>query len=242
MSAGSAATVSSTQPSSSSKPTPVPPTNVVVDNASAALGAQGGEVDLNKEGVKLVVPAGVLSANATVGLQLLNNPQGLGPETTAYHVTGLAGVVQPLTLVIPTAKGLKIDEIDVFSYNAQNNKAANVPYIYDAVSGTATVTLNPAKLFVDNVQSSTGGAPRGAEMIIAPLTLAGNNSTNTGNNEAVIVFKTAGEYLDLLVRDSNERAVRCYRAVGFEIVDTGSKVLPSGERVAFHTMTLACRP
>lgn len=61
---------------------------------------------------------------------------------------------------------------------------------------------------------------------------------------AITEFRRAhpGESISLHVRDSNERAVRCYRAVGFEIVDTGSKVLPSGERVAFHTMTLACRP
>ncbi len=48
--------------------------------------------------------------------------------------------------------------------------------------------------------------------------------------------------ISLHVRDSNERAIGCYRAVGFEIVDTGSKVLPSGEPVAFHTMVLAGRP
>jgi ribosomal protein S18 acetylase RimI-like enzyme len=49
------------------------------------------------------------------------------------------------------------------------------------------------------------------------------------------------ESISLHVRHSNERAIGCYRAVGFEIVDTGSKVLHSGERVAFHTMVLAAR-
>lgn len=61
---------------------------------------------------------------------------------------------------------------------------------------------------------------------------------------AVAEFREAypGDLLSLHVRESNARAIACYRAVGFETVDTGSKVLPSGERVAFHTMVLAGRP
>jgi ribosomal protein S18 acetylase RimI-like enzyme len=51
-----------------------------------------------------------------------------------------------------------------------------------------------------------------------------------------------GDPVSLHVRRSNARAVACYRAVGFVIVDTGSKVLPSGERVAFETMVLAGSP
>jgi ribosomal protein S18 acetylase RimI-like enzyme len=61
---------------------------------------------------------------------------------------------------------------------------------------------------------------------------------------AIAEFRQAypGEAVSLHVRECNARAIACYRAVGFMIVDTGSKVLPSGERVAFHTMVLAGRP
>jgi RimJ/RimL family protein N-acetyltransferase len=44
--------------------------------------------------------------------------------------------------------------------------------------------------------------------------------------------------ISLHVRCSNERAIACYRAVGFEIVDSGTRVRSSGEEVAFHTMAL----
>ena len=43
---------------STAKTTTAPPMDVVVDKISSAIGTQGGEVDLKKEGVKLVVPAG----------------------------------------------------------------------------------------------------------------------------------------------------------------------------------------
>ncbi|HMK91726.1 MAG TPA: GNAT family N-acetyltransferase, partial [Thermoleophilia bacterium] len=44
--------------------------------------------------------------------------------------------------------------------------------------------------------------------------------------------------ITLHVRQTNQRAVRCYRAVGFEIVDSGTKLLPSGAEISFLTMVL----
>lgn len=44
------------------------------------------------------------------------------------------------------------------------------------------------------------------------------------------------EPIALHVRRSNERAIRCYRSVGFELVDKGSKASPRGEAIAFYTM------
>ena len=61
---------------------------------------------------------------------------------------------------------------------------------------------------------------------------------------AILEFREACpvESISLHVRRSNQRAIGCYSAVGFEIVDAGSKELPSGEHVAFYTMALAPRP
>ena len=55
---------------------------------------------------------------------------------------------------------------------------------------------------------------------------------------AIAEFRGAfpDEPIALHVRQFNERAIRCYRSVGFEVVDTGSKAPPSGESVAFYTM------
>jgi len=57
---------------------------------------------------------------------------------------------------------------------------------------------------------------------------------------AIAEFRGAfpGDPISLHVRQSNERAIGCYRAVGFEVVDSGKKVLASGESIAFHTMVL----
>lgn len=51
-----------------------------------------------------------------------------------------------------------------------------------------------------------------------------------------------GDSVSLHVRDSNARAIACYHAVGFVIVDSTTKVSPSGELVAFHTMVLPAGP
>jgi ribosomal protein S18 acetylase RimI-like enzyme len=55
---------------------------------------------------------------------------------------------------------------------------------------------------------------------------------------AIAEFREAfpDEPIALHVRRSNERAMRCYRSVGFEVIDTGSKASPSGEAVAFYTV------
>jgi len=47
------------------------------------------------------------------------------------------------------------------------------------------------------------------------------------------------EPITLHVRTSNQRAIGCYRAVGFEAVDSGEKVLPDGRRIAFLSMVLS---
>ncbi len=59
---------------------------------------------------------------------------------------------------------------------------------------------------------------------------------------AIAEYRAAfpGDSILLHVRRSNQRAIACYRAVGFEIVASGTKVLTSGERVAFRTMLLPC--
>lgn len=57
---------------------------------------------------------------------------------------------------------------------------------------------------------------------------------------AIADFRAAcpGDALSLHVRESNARAIACYRAAGFEIVETATKVSTSGELVVFHTMLL----
>jgi RimJ/RimL family protein N-acetyltransferase len=44
------------------------------------------------------------------------------------------------------------------------------------------------------------------------------------------------ESISLNVRQSNERALGCYRSVGFEITGTGSKMSSSGDPITFYTM------
>jgi RimJ/RimL family protein N-acetyltransferase len=48
--------------------------------------------------------------------------------------------------------------------------------------------------------------------------------------------------ISLHVRKSNARAIACYRAVSFEVVDSGTKASPSGEPIAFHKMVLSGEP
>ena len=45
--------------------------------------------------------------------------------------------------------------------------------------------------------------------------------------------------VSLHVRRTNRRAMACYRAVGFEVVSSGTKILASGDEVAFVTMILS---
>lgn len=58
---------------------------------------------------------------------------------------------------------------------------------------------------------------------------------------AVDDFRNAcpGDSISLHVRCSNALAIGCYRAVGFETVNFGTKTLPSGERIPFRTMVLS---
>ena len=106
-----------------------------------------------------------------------------------------------------------------------------------AIGGDAPSRTRPLAAGADRHDPASG-------LFLGNTAHFGRGIGQTALRLAITEFRRAhpGESISLHVRDSNERAVRCYRAVGFEIVDTGSKVLPSGERVAFHTMTLACRP
>jgi RimJ/RimL family protein N-acetyltransferase len=61
---------------------------------------------------------------------------------------------------------------------------------------------------------------------------------------AIREFRKAfpAEAISLHVRRSNERAIRCYRSVGFAIVDTGTKRSRSGALVTFYRMTCSRDP
>ena len=125
----------STATNSAAKTTTAPPMDVVVDKISSTIGTQGGEVDLKKEGVKLVVPAGALSGNSSIVVKQLSNPQGFGPTTIAYDLTGLTALVKPITLVFTTEKGFTSEELEVLGYDTQTQKASTIPYTYDSVTG-----------------------------------------------------------------------------------------------------------
>jgi ribosomal protein S18 acetylase RimI-like enzyme len=55
---------------------------------------------------------------------------------------------------------------------------------------------------------------------------------------AIAEFRRAHPHLPIVlrVRQSNARAIACYRRVGFTVTDSGSKSLPSGEVVRFYRM------
>jgi len=46
------------------------------------------------------------------------------------------------------------------------------------------------------------------------------------------------EPISLHVRRSNGRAIRCYLSVGFELADSGTKILSSGRHIDYHRMVL----
>jgi RimJ/RimL family protein N-acetyltransferase len=59
---------------------------------------------------------------------------------------------------------------------------------------------------------------------------------------AISAFRRAHPQLTIVlrVRQANSRAIACYRRAGFAVTGTGSKSLPSGERVPFFRMV--CPP
>jgi RimJ/RimL family protein N-acetyltransferase len=58
---------------------------------------------------------------------------------------------------------------------------------------------------------------------------------------AVSEFRGAHPQLpvSLRVRRTNERAIACYRRIGFTVTGSGTKSLPTGEAVPYHRMVLA---
>jgi ribosomal protein S18 acetylase RimI-like enzyme len=58
---------------------------------------------------------------------------------------------------------------------------------------------------------------------------------------AVAEFRDAHPQLpvSLRVRRTNERAIACYRGIGFTVTGSGTKSLPSGEAVRYYRMVLA---
>ncbi len=58
---------------------------------------------------------------------------------------------------------------------------------------------------------------------------------------AVAEFRGAHPQLpvSLRVRRTNQRAIACYRRVGFAVTGSGTKSLPSGEAVPYYRMVLA---
>jgi RimJ/RimL family protein N-acetyltransferase len=58
---------------------------------------------------------------------------------------------------------------------------------------------------------------------------------------ALAEFRAArpGLPVTLRVRRTNERAIACYRRVGFTVTGSGTKSLPSGETVPYYSMVLA---
>ncbi len=58
---------------------------------------------------------------------------------------------------------------------------------------------------------------------------------------AVAEFRAAHPQfpVSLHVRRANERAIACYRGIGFTVTGSGTKSLPSGETVPYYSMVLA---
>ncbi|MFA4837540.1 MAG: IPT/TIG domain-containing protein [Dehalococcoidia bacterium] len=149
------------------------PSDILLDKSTVTLDQNGGKVKL-KDGTELTVPAGALSGTATVELKELDNPQDFGAGAVAYELTGLTGAISATTLTFPIEKGLSAEEIDVFSYDIEKGKAAEIPYTYDPAGRLVTVTIDQAKM-VGSAMIGTGEpALRGvfpdAKMAISPST------------------------------------------------------------------------
>jgi hypothetical protein len=112
-----------------------PAMDVTADKASATVGQSGGELDL-KNGAKLVVPAGALTAGANLQLNQVSNPVDFGADTTAYDITGLNTATGAVTLTFPVAKGLTSDTVSVCTYNTTSQQESAIPYTYNATAGT----------------------------------------------------------------------------------------------------------
>jgi hypothetical protein len=179
---------------STAKTTTAPPMDVVVDKISSAIGTQGGEVDLKKEGVKLVVPAGALTSNSSIVVKQLSNPQGFGPTTIAYDLTGLTALVKPITLVFTTEKGFTSEELEVLGYDIQTQKASTIPYTYDSVTGDVTVTIDPAQSSAKNINHGTSLPPSEMKMMMSPTQSAEDNRSYTYKDEFRVTVKTDKTY------------------------------------------------
>jgi hypothetical protein len=128
--------------------------DVTADKASATVGQSGGELDL-KNGAKLVIPAGALSASATLQLNQVSNPVDFGADTTAYDITGLNTATSAVTLNFPVAKGLAANLVSVCTYNTTSQDESAVPYTYNATAGTVAVTIDPNKISFESIKPKT---------------------------------------------------------------------------------------
>jgi hypothetical protein len=128
-----------------------PAMDVTADKASATVGQSGGELDL-KNGAKLVIPAGALSAGANLQLNQVSNPVDFGADTTAYDITGLNPATGAVTLNFPVTKGLAANLVSICTYNTTSQQESAIPYNYNATGGTVAVTIDPNKISFESIK------------------------------------------------------------------------------------------
>jgi hypothetical protein len=128
-----------------------PAMDVTADKDSATVGQSGGELDL-KNGAKLVVPAGALTAGANLQLNQVSNPVDFGADTTAYDITGLNTATSAVTLTFPVTKGLTSNTVSVCTYNTTSQQESTIPYTYNATAGTVVVTIDPNKISFESTK------------------------------------------------------------------------------------------
>ncbi|NCA76968.1 MAG: hypothetical protein EOM90_11605 [Alphaproteobacteria bacterium] len=119
-------------------PGPVVVPETILETASAVIGSQGGNVQLS-DGATVKVPAGTLSADATVDFSKIGNEKIFGsPDRSAYNVSGLPkGVRVSYEFTCPAGKDP--DFVGVFNYDPGSMEGTSVDFEYDQSSGLIRV-------------------------------------------------------------------------------------------------------
>ncbi len=201
--------------------------------ASGSIGSAGGEIKTSKDELALIVPAGSLTADATIEIAMNKDVEAMGVDQASpvFEIKGLEKYSKPLTIRIKTTKPLGGDTYAVVGLKTKApsgvEEGVGYDYIPCTVKGdTVEFTINPSDVislgerFMRWVFSQSGEVYADQNAKIGPVISAAviTNQTTEKTEKFTIIAdsdvkpvqaETVAAYMDFLYKH--------YTTMGFDL-------------------------
>ena len=120
--------------------------NKISGEGEKIFGPEGGELILS-DGTKLSVPQNAFSSQTKITLKSIINPVFYSKDALGFELTGLKELKGEIILYANGVKDLKLEELNIFGYDHENEEKFDFQYEYDQNSGLVKVKISPQSIF-----------------------------------------------------------------------------------------------